>query len=214
MKYLLMVGLTVALIGCQNGVNSGVGVVGETQVGGNTIGSEEVTSSGIDGVYYGGDSYNPTATMSGGDYVYSTTGGNGTGGYNQASNGDFYDNASYGKNVVGGSQAPAKDRVIYFSYDSSRIDERSKALIMAHSKYLKSHPNVKVLLEGHTDSRGSRGYNVALGERRAISVLRLFTQLNVPAKQIRVISYGEENPAVAGNNENAYKRNRRVVIQY
>ncbi len=208
MKYLLMIGLTVALVGCQNGVNNGAGVIGGTD--GSVVGSEEVTSSGIDGVYYGGDSYNPTAAMSGGDYTYSTT----SGGYNQASNGDFYDNATYGKNVVGGSTAPAKDRVIYFSFDSSRIDERSKALVAAHSEYLRSHPNVKVLLEGHTDSRGSRGYNVALGERRAISVLRLFTKLNVPAKQIRVVSYGEENPAVAGSNENAYKRNRRVVIQY
>ncbi len=205
MKYLLMVGLTVALIGCQNGVKNGTGTVGGAETSGAYSGGEEVvTSSGIDGVYYGGDSYNPAA-----DNVYSSTGG-----YNQASNGDFYDNAAYGKNVVGGSKAPAKDRVIYFSFDSSRIDERSKALITAHGKYLKNHPNVKVLLEGHTDSRGSRGYNVALGERRAISVLRLFTQLSVPAKQIRVISYGEEKPAVAGNNENAYKRNRRVVIQY
>ncbi len=192
MKYLLILGLTVALIGCQN---SGLGTAGSNTTLGN---KEVVTSSGIDGVYYGGDNYQPGAST----------------GYNTASNGDFYDNASYGQNVVGGSQAPAKDRVIYFSYDSSRIDDRSKALIEAHSEYLRNHPNVKVLLEGHTDSRGSRGYNIGLGERRAISVLKLFTQLNVPAAQIRVISYGEENPAVAGNNENAYKRNRRVVIQY
>ncbi len=202
MKYLLMVGLTVALIGCQNGVNSAA-TMGNTQKG---LSTEQAVTSGIDGVYYGGDSYNPAETT---DNVYGTAGG-----YNQASNGDFYDSASYGKNVVGGGKAPAKDRVIYFSFDSSRIDERSKALVSAHSAYLRKHPNVKVLLEGHTDSRGSRGYNVALGERRAISVLRLFTQLNVPEKQFRVVSYGEENPAVAGSNENAYKRNRRVVIQY
>ncbi|PID64295.1 MAG: peptidoglycan-associated lipoprotein [Gammaproteobacteria bacterium] len=193
MKKIVMIGMTLALISCQSSNTNGSAPVDST------MGSTEVTnSSGIDGVYYGGDNYSPGATS----------------GYNPATNGDFYDNSAYGQNVVGGSQAPAKDRVIYFSFDSSKVDERSKAVIAAHATYLRSHPNVKALLEGHTDSRGSRGYNVALGERRAIAVLRLFNQLNVPANQLRIISYGEENPAVSGHSENAYKRNRRVVIQY
>ncbi|PID66929.1 MAG: peptidoglycan-associated lipoprotein [Gammaproteobacteria bacterium] len=191
MKYILMIGLTVALIGCQS---SKTKTTPESTLGG----SEVATSNGIDGVYYGGDGYNPGATS----------------GYNAATNGDFYDNSSYGKNVVGGPRAPAKDRVIYFSFDSSSIDNRARAIVNTHAAYLKQHPKTKILLEGHTDSRGSRGYNVALGERRAIAVLKLLNRLGVPATQIRVISYGEENPAVAGYNENAYKRNRRVVIQY
>lgn len=191
MKYILIIGLTAALIGCQSS-----GTNGANQ---STLGNAEVASSnGIDGVYYGGEGYNPGAAN----------------GYNPATNGDFYDNSAYGKNVVGGPKAPAKDRVIYFSFDSSNIDDRAKAIVGAHASYLKAHPTTKILLEGHTDNRGSRGYNVALGERRAIAVLKLFNQLGVAATQIRIVSYGEENPAVSGYSEDAYKRNRRVVIQY
>ncbi len=193
MKYLLGVTLFAALVtGCQ----SGIGNKPDTT---STLGSSEsATSSGIDGVYSGGEGYDPGAAA----------------GPNPATQGDFYDNPDYGQGVVAGPRAPAKDRVIYFSYDSTVIDERARSIVKAHAEYLKKHPRAKILLEGHTDSRGSREYNIALGERRAISVLKLFNGLEVPSSQIRLISYGEENPAVSGHNENAYKRNRRVVIQY
>lgn len=191
MKYLLMITMVAGLIGCQGNVGS--------QQGQTTLGSGEAASSGgINGVYSGGEGYNPGSAS----------------GYNPATQGNFYDNPNYGQGVVGGPQAPAKDRVIYFSYDSSAVDSRAEAIIKAHAAYLKSNSNAKILLEGHTDNRGSREYNIALGERRAISVLKLFNALNVPVSQIRLISYGEENPAVSGYNEDAYKRNRRVVIQY
>ncbi len=191
MKKILIAGLLITLIGCQS-TNTNTAPQ-------STLGEAEVASSnGMDGVYYGGGSYDPGAAT----------------GYNPATNGDFYDNSGYGQDVFGGPQAPAKDRVIYFSFDSSNIDSRARAIVSSHAEYLKNNPNARVLLEGHTDSRGSRGYNVALGERRAIAILKLFHQLNVPASQIRIISYGEENPAVSGYSEDAYKRNRRVVIQY
>ncbi len=135
-------------------------------------------------------------------------------GYNPATNSDHYDNPEYGKDVVGGPKASAKDRIIYFAYDSSQIDARAKAIVNQHATYLKNRPSIRILLEGHTDSRGSREYNIALGERRAISVSKQFKALGVNPRQIRVISYGEENPAVRGYNADAYKRNRRVVIQY
>ncbi len=154
--------------------------------------------NGMNGVYSGGDSYR----------------GGKSSGYNSATNGDFYNSPEYGKNVVGGPTANAKDRVIYFSYDSSGIDSRAEAIVLAHAKYLKANPTTRILLEGHTDSRGSREYNISLGERRAISLLKKFNNLGVPAKQIRIVSYGEENPAVTGFSEEFYKRNRRGVIQY
>lgn len=191
MKYLLMIALSAVLIGCES---SGSRATTQTTLGE----TEAASSSGIDGVYYGGEGYNPGAAD----------------GYNPATDGNFYDNPGYGQNVVGGPQAPAKDRVIYFSFDSSGIDERARAIVQAHAAYLKKNTNSKVLLEGHTDSRGSRGYNIALGERRAISVLKLLNQLQVPATQLRIISYGEEKPAVSGYSEDVYQRNRRVVIQY
>ncbi|PIE46170.1 MAG: peptidoglycan-associated lipoprotein [Gammaproteobacteria bacterium] len=157
-------------------------------------------SSGMDGVYYGGDGYNPNGA--------SNTG------YNAATNGDFYNHPGYGKNVAAGPRSQAKDRVIYFAYDSANIDARAEAIVKAHADYLRKYPNTKIVLEGHTDSRGSREYNIALGERRALSVSKRFQTLGVKPKQIRIISYGEENPAVSGYNESAYQRNRRAVIQY
>lgn len=139
--------------------------------------------------------------------------GGGSGAYDPARSGDYYDDPAYGQGVVG-SSAQAKDRVIYFNYDSSNIDERAQAIVKAHADYLLKNPNSNIILEGHTDERGSREYNIGLGERRATSVLREFVAYGVPANRVRIVSYGEENPAVTGYNEDAYKRNRRAVIQY
>ncbi len=198
MKYLALLALTFTLVACQSTNSNETGTTGD---------AEAATSSGINGVYAGG-SYDP-ATGLNGSYQPGAASG-----YNAASNSDHYSNPNYGKNVVGGPNAQAKDRVIYFSYDSSAIDSRAEAIVQQHAAYLKKHPNTRILLEGHTDSRGSREYNIALGERRAIAVLKRFQALGVPVSQIRIISYGEENPAVSGFSEDAYRRNRRAVIQY
>lgn len=128
--------------------------------------------------------------------------------------GNFYDDPTYGVNVVGGPQATEKDRVIYFSFDSSSIDQRSENVIREHALYLREHPNTKVVLEGHTDERGTREYNIGLGERRAYSVKQVMEQAGVNIDQMRVLSYGEERPAVWGSDEDSYARNRRVVIIY
>lgn len=205
MKYVLILATTLLVAGCQ-----GPDTPGSNQ---STTGiAENATSSGINGVYYGGEGYYPNSgsrtDAKGGYYP------GGAKGYNRATNGNFYDNPTYGKGVVGGPSAPAKDRVIYFGFDSAAIDPRSEAIIAAHAAYLKRHKSAKVVLEGHTDSRGSREYNIALGERRAQSVRQRFSRLGVSPAQMRLISYGEENPAVSGYSERAYQRNRRVVIQY
>ena len=84
----------------------------------------------------------------------------------------------------------------------------------AHAEYLTKHPDTTITLEGHTDERGSREYNLALGERRAQAVKQQMTLLGVNPDQIHVTSYGEERPAVQGHNEYAWSRNRRVVIDY
>jgi peptidoglycan-associated lipoprotein len=105
-------------------------------------------------------------------------------------------------------------RIVYFAYDSSEILEKHAAAIDAHAAYLIRNPNVKVVLEGHTDERGSREYNLALGERRAQSLQRRLSLLGVPESQMSVVTYGEERPIELMHNETAYALNRRVELVY
>lgn len=106
------------------------------------------------------------------------------------------------------------NRVIYFDYDSSEVRAEDQALVEAHANYLAQNPGRQVLLEGHADERGSREYNVALGERRALAVGRLMQLLGVSDTQMRTVSYGEENPADDGHDEIAWAANRRVELNY
>lgn len=105
-------------------------------------------------------------------------------------------------------------RTIYFDYDSSEIQAVFREVVEAHSNYLLEHPERTVVLEGHADERGSREYNLALGERRAQAVKRQMSLLGVPGSQIRTTSYGEERPVVDGHDEDAWSQNRRVEIIY
>mgnify|MGYP006280141051 CR=1 FL=1 len=104
--------------------------------------------------------------------------------------------------------------VVYFDFDSSDIKPEFSSLIAAHAKYLATNSNLKVRLEGNTDERGSREYNVGLGERRAQSVRRALLLQGVGEAQVTTLSYGEERPAVSGNDEAAYAKNRRVEFGY
>ena len=109
---------------------------------------------------------------------------------------------------------PLAARTIYFEFDSSEVPESERATIEAHARYLSSHAGALITLEGHADERGSREYNVALGERRADAARRLLTLLGASDPQIRAISYGEERPVAAGHDESAWRLNRRVEIIY
>ena len=102
--------------------------------------------------------------------------------------------------------------VIYFEYDSSEIRPEYLAVVAAHAAYLAKYPTASVRLEGHTDERGSREYNIGLGERRAQTVRRALQLQGVADAQITTVSYGEERPAVEGADEAAYAQNRRVEI--
>jgi peptidoglycan-associated lipoprotein len=110
--------------------------------------------------------------------------------------------------------SPLSKHVVYFDFDRSDVREEDRPVVEAHAQYLSAHPQVKVILEGHTDERGTREYNLALGERRAIAVRQLMTVLGVGAGQIQVVSYGEEKPAAEGHDEEAWRLNRRVEITY
>ncbi len=105
-------------------------------------------------------------------------------------------------------------RRVYFEFDSFAIDEEGRATVQSNVKYLLTRPNVKIVLEGHCDERGTREYNLALGEKRGKAVAQLMQALGVPAERIQVISYGEERPAALGHNESAWKLNRRVELLY
>ena len=105
-------------------------------------------------------------------------------------------------------------KVVYFDFDSSTVHDEDRAIIQAHADYLAQHPAVKVTLEGHTDERGSREYNIGLGERRAKAVAEMMKLMGVSADQISTVSYGEERPAALGHDESAWHLNRRVEIVY
>jgi len=110
--------------------------------------------------------------------------------------------------------SPLAQRVIYFEYDSSEISMGDQETVAAHASYLASHPDQAVTLEGHTDERGSREYNIGLGDRRAQTVRRVFELQGVSPQQISTVSYGEEKPAAEGHSEAAWRLNRRVEIVY
>ncbi len=110
--------------------------------------------------------------------------------------------------------SPLSQRTIYFAFDSSQIEEENRSIIEAHAQWLADHAGASVTLEGHADERGTREYNVALGERRAIAVRQLLALTGASGGQIDTISYGEERPAVEGHDESAWRFNRRVEIVY
>lgn len=109
---------------------------------------------------------------------------------------------------------PLAQRVIYFDYDQSTVLPQYRPVVDAHAGYLRDNRRLIVTLEGHTDPRGSREYNIALGERRGESVRRIMQLQGVEPQQLEVISYGEERLAREGNTESAWREDRRVVIVY
>ncbi|MEQ8230500.1 MAG: peptidoglycan-associated lipoprotein Pal [Gammaproteobacteria bacterium] len=110
--------------------------------------------------------------------------------------------------------SPLAVRIIYFDYDSANIRGDSSDTVAAHAAFLAANPTLSVTLEGHADERGSREYNLALGERRALAVRRQLVLLGASAGQVRTVSYGEERPAVDGHEEQSYALNRRVELVY
>lgn len=108
---------------------------------------------------------------------------------------------------------PEEHRV-HFAFDSASLTDEARELIRAHAEYLKANTGIEVVLEGHADERGSREYNLGLGERRAKSVRRILLVQGVSSDRLEIVSYGEERPLVDGSNEEAYQKNRRVKLAY
>lgn len=119
-----------------------------------------------------------------------------------------------GMSALDDPDSPLSTRIIYFDYDSSDILPEYRGIVEAHASFLTENPDISITLEGHADERGSREYNLALGERRAESIKRQMTLLGVSPSQIITVSYGEERPQVDGHDDYAWSQNRRVEILY
>ncbi len=107
-----------------------------------------------------------------------------------------------------------RQRVVYFDLDQDALKPEFQAIVGCHSKYLRDRPSARINLEGHADERGSREYNLGLGERRGNSVSSALQASGGSGSQLTVISYGEERPTCTESNESCWQRNRRVEIVY
>ena len=116
------------------------------------------------------------------------------------------------ENLAAGPSGVTK--IIYFDYDSFVVKTEFQSTIESHAQFLKNNPRAKVSLEGHTDERGGREYNLALGQKRADAVRQSLSLLGVSASQVESVSFGEEKPALQGNDESAFSKNRRTEFFY
>ena len=105
------------------------------------------------------------------------------------------------------------NRVVYFDFDSDVVKEEYRPLVDLHAKRLNANKRAALNLEGHTDERGGREYNLALGQRRAEAVAKSLTLLGVGAAQVEAVSFGKERPAMQGSSEEAWAKNRRVEVK-
>lgn len=119
-----------------------------------------------------------------------------------------------GAGMEGGGQSATRSSFvsedIYFEYDSSALVPEARDVLKRKAEWLRSNPNVSVVIEGHTDERGTVAYNLALGERRAASAMAFMVDLGIPASRMTPVSFGKEKPANPGHNEAAWAANRRV----
>jgi peptidoglycan-associated lipoprotein len=111
-------------------------------------------------------------------------------------------------------RSPLFQRSIFYDYDSFVVKDEFKAMVEAHAAYLKRNPGARLVVEGNTDERGSREYNLALGQKRAESVKRVFALLGVNESQVQTVSFGEEKPRNPAATESAYSENRRCDLRY
>lgn len=145
----------------------------------------------------------PAATGSTG----ATTSGTNAGGVTGA-------NTAGTTNPLRDPNSPLSKRNVFFEFDSFVVSDQYKPLVEAHARYLNANRNAKVTLQGNGDERGSREYNIALGQKRAEAVKRMMTLLGVQEIQIETVSFGEEKPRNAGHDEASWAENRRVDIVY
>jgi peptidoglycan-associated lipoprotein len=139
-------------------------------------------------------------------------GGNNGGGSNASSSGAG-NNGGLSASEIRERDDALATTVFYFEFDRSDLNAESREALVHHANRLKENSGMRIRLEGHADERGTREYNLALGERRAQAVERYLQVQGVSSNQMETISYGEESPVASGSSEASYSRNRRVEIQ-
>ena len=128
--------------------------------------------------------------------------------------GDYGDNYKLSPEERAKLEALKRNNTIYFAYDKDVVAPEYANILQNHARFLIAHPEVNVIIQGHTDERGTPEYNIALGERRAKSVALYLQNLGVNVRQLSIVSYGEEKPAVLGTSAEAFAKNRRAVLVY
>jgi|SRR5882672_5653615 len=142
------------------------------------------------------------------------SGNQGDEGASTSSRGLAGDAGTQGNGMGGDATGPLGRKVIYFDFDKSEIKPEFADLVAAHARNLTGHPNFRMKLEGNTDERGTREYNIGLGERRAQAVRRALMLQGVAESQLNTVSFGAERPAAEGDDETAWAKNRRVELVY
>lgn len=199
MSFLMVLVVVVFVVGCSG--KSKIQESNNTEVVERSPGSGAIPGGGT-----GGAQTQPLGGQGLGDGT-----GAGAGGQGGAGGGS-------GSGVDGMSAARMQEllgkRRIYFEFDSANIDEEGRAIVEAHSSHLVQNSGITITLEGHADERGTREYNLALGERRAKAVLSMMEALGVASSRTQTISLGEERPVALAHDEEAWHLNRRVEIIY
>lgn len=213
-KILLTLLIALSAVACAARKPAPISDASRAKVEEKSIGAD---ASGAGGGQTGGVGQGGQAAEAGGA---GNDGRNGVGGADDSDGMGTDGSGAAGAGGAGGALPPRDaagmlaQRSVYFDYDSFSVKDEYKPVIQAHSKFLVENAGAKVYLQGHTDERGSREYNLALGQKRADAVRRIMTVLGVKDNQIESVSYGEEKPKVAGQEESAWAQNRRTDIVY
>ena len=208
-KILLALLIAVTVIGCATRKPAPISDGKRAQVEDKSIGSDASGAGGQGGAGGQNGQGGGVAGQDGADGIRGTTAG-------AAGQGGADSNSAGGSVVKPGPNATGNlaQRSVYFDYDSFSVKEEYKPVVQAHAKFLVENPTSRAYLQGHTDERGSREYNLALGQKRADAVRRIMSVLGVKDNQIESVSYGEEKPKNSGHDETAYAQNRRADIVY
>ena len=212
-KILLTLLIALTVIGCATRKPAPISDGKKAQVEEKSIGSDASGGGAGKGAGSQGADGDASNDGAGSDGIRASTAGAGGAGVDG--------NGAAGAGGAGGGVTPGASatgnlaqRSIYFDYDSFTVKEEYKLILQAHAKFLVENAGAKIYLQGHTDERGSREYNLALGQKRADAVRRIMTVLGVKDTQIESVSYGEEKPKNAGHDDTAYGQNRRADIVY
>ncbi|TAN51487.1 MAG: peptidoglycan-associated lipoprotein Pal [Methylococcaceae bacterium] len=164
-----------------------------------------------------GDKQDAGAAGANGSSLANTSGygaGGASSGYGAGGGSGFGRGGSYTAADLDNPNSPLSKRVIYFQYDSAEVMPEYVSIVTAHAEFLAGNPSQRVTVDGHADERGTREYNIALGEQRAKTVANMLKLQGVADSQVQIVSYGEEKPLCMGHDDECWNQNRRAEFAY